>query len=99
MRPLFFDFAHDPTAADVEDEFLFGPDLLVAPILKYQVRHRNVYLPAGVEWTDAWTGERLAGGQTIGADAPIERIPVYVRGNDHVLLDLFRDIHPVEEKH
>jgi alpha-D-xyloside xylohydrolase len=90
MRPLFFDFEADAKAVDVEDEFLFGADLLIAPILMYQARSRSVYLPAGTEWTDAWTGRSIAGGQTISADAPIEHIPVYVRGKNAALVGLFR---------
>jgi len=89
MRPLFFDFEDDPETAEVDDEFLFGPDLLIAPITAYQARGRDVYLPAGPEWTDAWTGKKLPGGQTIKADAPIERIPVYVRGDNAGLVGLF----------
>ena len=89
MRPLFFDFENDPKADAVEDEFLFGPDLLVAPILAYRARSREVYLPAGTTWTDAWTGRAFPGGQTITADAPIERIPVYVRGDKAGLKSLF----------
>ena len=93
MRPLFFDFENDPETAAVDDEFLFGPDLLVAPITEYQARSRDVYLPAGAEWTDAWTGERLPGGQTVTADAPIERIPVYVRGDNADLAALFNGLY------
>jgi alpha-D-xyloside xylohydrolase len=89
MRPVFFDFPNDPKAAEVEDQFLFGPDILVAPILTYEQRSRDVYLPAGSEWTDAWTGKTLAGGQVIKADAPIEHIPVYLRGDKPELLQLF----------
>ncbi|MEI6513069.1 MAG: TIM-barrel domain-containing protein, partial [bacterium] len=93
MRPLFFDFAHDPTATDVEDEFLFGPDLLVAPILTYKTRRRSVYLPAGVEWTNAWTDTRHQGGTIISAEAPIEHIPGFVRGNNDRLMGLFKGLH------
>ena len=89
MRPLFFDFSDDPDAAKVEDQFLFGPDLMVAPITKYEVRSREVYLPSGTAWTDAWTGEKLEGGVVVPADAPIERIPVYIRGENEVLARLF----------
>jgi alpha-D-xyloside xylohydrolase len=79
MRPLFFDFPDDAGAAGVDDQFLFGPDLLVAPVLFRGARKRNVYLPAGANWTDAWTGRQWKGGQTIEAAAPLERIPLYLR--------------------
>jgi alpha-D-xyloside xylohydrolase len=81
MRPLFFDFPADPACAGVDDQFLLGPDLLVAPVLHEGARSREVYLPAGTGWTDAWSGTTYAGGQTIVADAPLERIPLYLRGN------------------
>jgi alpha-D-xyloside xylohydrolase len=79
MRPLFFDFPSDPAAALVEDQYLFGPDILVAPVLAEGARTRPVYLPAGARWTDAWTGETYDGGRMLRADAPLERIPVYIR--------------------
>ena len=79
MRPLFFEFPHDEACWTVDDEFLLGPDLLVAPVLEAGAASREVYLPAGARWTDAWTGEEFDGGQTISADAPIERIPLYLR--------------------
>ncbi len=93
MRPVFFDFPDDPQAADVEDQFLFGPDILVAPILKYEQRRRDVYLPAGVEWTEAWTGKTLSGGQVVNAVAPIEHIPVYLRGDKPELFQHFSGIY------
>jgi alpha-D-xyloside xylohydrolase len=80
MRPLFFDFPADNAAAAIDDEFLFGPDILVAPILEYEVRKRKVYLPSGTTWTDAWTDKKIDGGQWIEAEAPLERIPVYLKG-------------------
>jgi alpha-D-xyloside xylohydrolase len=89
MRPLFFDFPDDARAAEVEDQYLFGGQLLVAPITKFEQRARAVYLPAGTDWTDAWTGKQLKGGQTIQAEAPLERIPVYIRGHQPALLKLF----------
>ena len=93
MRPLFFDFMNDPKAATVEDEYMFGSDLLVVPVTKYGMRSREVYLPAGVEWTDAWTGKKIQGGKAITADAPIEHIPVYIRGDKPALLAHFRDLY------
>lgn len=81
MRPLFYDFPQDADCWAVEDQFMFGPDLLVAPVLYEGVRSRKVYLPAGTRWRDAWTDEKLEGGQWIVADAPLERIPLYLRGD------------------
>ncbi len=80
MRPLFFDFPEDTRSWDVDDAFMFGPDLLVAPVLYEGARRREVYLPGGTTWTDAWTDETFDGGQTITADAPLELIPLYLRG-------------------
>jgi len=79
MRPLFYDFPEDAAAWDVDDQFLFGPDLLVAPVLHADERSRSVYLPEGAEWTDAHSGETFAGGQTLQVDAPLERIPLYLK--------------------
>lgn len=93
MRPVFFDFKDDPKAAEVEDQFLFGPDIMAAPVTRYEVRSRDVYLPAGTEWTDAWTGKKLQGGQVVKADAPIEHIPVYVRGDKSELIKLFTNLY------
>ena len=94
MRPLFFGFPDDTRAAAVADQFLFGPDLLVAPITVYRGRERRVYLPAGAEWSDAWNGDRVhAGGTTVAAAAPIERIPVFIRGHDRDLATLFQGLY------
>ncbi len=66
---------------EVDDEFLFGPDLLVAPVLHEGARSRKVYLPVGPRWTDAWTGEGIEGGRWITVDAPLDRIPLFLRGD------------------
>ncbi len=79
MRPLFFDFPADPSAAKVDDAFLLGPDLLVAPVLYPDTFSRPVYLPAGAEWVDAWTGQSFSGGQTREAPGALERIPLFLR--------------------
>ncbi|MBS3734389.1 MAG: family 31 glucosidase [Phycisphaerae bacterium] len=79
MRPVFFDFPDDAGAYEAQYEFLFGPDLLVAPVVHEGADAREVYLPAGATWTDAWTDEALPGGQTVQAEAPLERIPLYLR--------------------
>ena len=79
MRPLYFDFPKDPAAANLADQFMLGPDLLVAPVTEQGVVSRMVYLPMGEEWVDAWTGREFQGGQQYLVDAPLERIPVYWR--------------------
>ncbi|MBN2549667.1 MAG: glycoside hydrolase family 31 protein [Anaerolineales bacterium] len=79
MRPLFFDFPHDPACAAIEDQFMFGPDLLVAPVLYEGQRERMVYLPAGTDWTDAYTGEQHSGGTWTHTPAPLERLPLFIR--------------------
>lgn len=81
MRPLFYDFPEDQQSWEVEDEYLFGPDVLVAPILYADMRNRKVYLPKGSIWKDYWTGETMEGGRTIEADAPLHRLPVFTRNN------------------
>jgi alpha-D-xyloside xylohydrolase len=81
MRPLFFDFPEDERCSSIDDQFLFGSDLLVAPVLEAGARQRELYLPASTTWTDAWSGQVFEGGQRIVADAPLERIPVYLRGD------------------
>ena len=77
MRPLFVDFPTDSTCWEVEDQFLFGSDLLVAPVLYERQRKRKLYLPQGTDWVDAWEGKAYAGGAWVEVAAPIERIPVF----------------------
>ena len=79
MRPLFFDFKDDGAAWEVDDEYMFGPDILVAPVMEAGADSRKVYLPAGSKWTDAWTGREYQGGETVNADAPIDVIPLFLK--------------------
>lgn len=79
MRPLFYDFYRDPKAWDVGDSFLFGPDLLVSPVTEGGMRRREVYLPAGAQWTQAGSGRNYEGGVSVLCDAPLDTIPVFVR--------------------
>jgi len=81
MRPLFYDFPDDAQSWSIEDQFLFGPDLLVAPILYKGAQSCSVYLPAGEIWRDAWTKESFQGGKTIDVDAPLHQIPLFLRGD------------------
>ena len=81
MRPLFFDFNEDSCAWDTEDEYMFGKDILVAPVMEEGARERSVYLPDGAEWTDAYTGEKYKGGQRVTVPAPIDIIPVFFKND------------------
>ena len=65
---------------------MYGPAFLVAPVTEQGATHRSVYLPAGCDWYNYWTNERLHGGQTIAADAPIETLPLFVRAGSIVPL-------------
>jgi alpha-D-xyloside xylohydrolase len=82
MRALFMDFGSDPHVFDdriATTEYMFGPALLVAPVTEQGATTREVYLPAGTDWYNYWTDERMHGGQTIIAKAPIDTIPLFVR--------------------
>ncbi|HOF88763.1 MAG TPA: glycoside hydrolase family 31 protein [Armatimonadota bacterium] len=81
MRPLFFDFPDDEAAYAADDQFLFGPDLLIAPVLEQGATRREVYLPDGDRWRDAWTDAIHVGGQWLTVEAPLHCIPVFVRGD------------------
>ena len=80
MRPLFYQFPEDEKAWEIKDQFLFGDQYLVAPVTEYGQRKREVYLPAGASWTEQSTGKTYEGGRTVTADAPLDVIPVFVRG-------------------
>jgi alpha-D-xyloside xylohydrolase len=84
MRPLVMDFPGDAKARELTDEYMFGPAFLVNPVTEYKARSRQVYLPAGNDWYDFWTGTRAAGGQAIAADAPLDRLPLYMRAGSIV---------------
>jgi alpha-D-xyloside xylohydrolase len=86
MRALFMDFPDDANVADIPDEYMFGPAFLVAPVTEQGATSRKVYLPAGSDWYDYWTNERIRGGQTITAAAPIDSIPLFVRAGSIVPL-------------
>lgn len=79
MRPLFYDFPADKTAWQTEDSYMFGPDLLVSPVMEAGATERSIYLPEGAEWVDAYTGEHYTGGQRVTVPAPLGIIPVMVR--------------------
>lgn len=79
MRPLVMDFRHDPNVNGIGNQFMFGPAFLVNPVTTAGATSRSVYLPAGVDWYDFWSGLKISGGQTIQASAPIEKMPLFVK--------------------
>ncbi len=79
QRPLVMDWRSDEKTWNIGDQFMFGPAMLVNPVLKANATRRSVYLPASPAWYDFWTGESQPGGQEIDAAAPLDRMPLYVR--------------------
>ncbi len=86
MRALFMDFPNDANVTDLRDEYMLGPAFLVAPVTDQGVTSRKVYLPAGTDWYNYWTNERVKGGQTLTVDAPIDKLPLFVRAGSIVPL-------------
>jgi len=79
MRTLFYMYPEDPLCWEAEDEYFYGPDILAAPILYAGLRSRSVYLPGKEIWVEPANGKEYRGGQRIEAEAPLDRMPVFVR--------------------
>lgn len=96
MRALVFDFRNDPKALDTKTQYMFGPAFMVCPVTEpmyYDVgskkienkdKTREVYLPQGTDWYDFWTNKKYSGGQSIGTEAPVEYMPLFVRAGSIV---------------
>jgi alpha-D-xyloside xylohydrolase len=78
MRPLVMDWRNDVEAQNTGDEYLFGPSILVTPVTQQGATSRQVYLPKAI-WYDFWTGEKVEGGKRIETDAPLAKLPLFVR--------------------
>ncbi|MDY6985897.1 MAG: glycoside hydrolase family 31 protein [Candidatus Thermoplasmatota archaeon] len=78
VRPLFFEYSDEEECYSINDQYLLGSDMLVAPVLEQGARAREVYLPEGL-WRDYWSGEIHDGGERIDCSAPLDRIPVFIR--------------------
>lgn len=70
-------------AWNIDDEYMFGPDVLVAPIYKDENR-RKVYLPAGAKWKYSWSGKVYEGGQSLALDVPMDEIPVFLKNEANI---------------
>ena len=79
MRPLWYEFPNDKSTYLINDQYMVGRDILVAPVVKEGMRTRGIYLPAGAEWIDWWTGARLESGKTHYLQTPLDRLPIFVR--------------------
>ena len=87
VRPLWFQNPHDPVAVQVDDQFLLGDDLLIAPVLQRGASSRKVYLPADARWRDAWTGAVHAGGGWITVEAPLHIVPLLIRDGSDLTIE------------
>ena len=82
MRPLFYDYPEDTKVWEIEDEYMFGPDMLVAPILYEDMRERTLYLPEG-DWVDINSKTEYKGGDFVTVAAPLDTLPVFVKRGTH----------------
>lgn len=99
MRALWMDFPQDERVLSGEvsiSEYMFGPSLLVAPVLRQGQTTREVYLPAGADWFNYWTEKKLHGGQTVTVQAPIDQIPLFVRAGS--ILPVGKPVESTHEK-
>jgi alpha-glucosidase/alpha-D-xyloside xylohydrolase len=98
MRALWLHYPDDPQAVARGDEYLWGRDMLVAPVVERGAASRKVYLPRGDDWYDFWTGDRHAGGQEIVRKVDLATLPIFVRAGAIVPLDRIRQFtaQPVE---
>ncbi len=79
MRPLFYDFHQDETTFEIEDQFMFGDNILVAPVYEAQCTSRKVYLPEGSSWINVFSKDSFTGGQWVDVDTPLDQIPLFSR--------------------
>jgi alpha-D-xyloside xylohydrolase len=89
LRPLVMDFPGDKRARELADEYLFGPSILVCPVTQPGATSRSVYLPAGANWYNFWTGDETFGGRAINSPAPIDTLPLFVRDGSIIPLGPF----------
>ncbi len=88
MRALPYDFGNDPRTWRVADQFMFGPSIMVCPVVEPKATSRKVLLPKGGIWVDFWTGKRIQGNMAV-LDAPLSRIPLLVKAGSIVPMGPF----------
>ena len=79
MRNLAFNFRKDTNVYNIKDQFMFGDEMLINPVIKSGARDRSVYLPEGTQWYNFWTGESYQGGQSVTVKAPMDKMPIFVQ--------------------
>jgi alpha-D-xyloside xylohydrolase len=79
MRPMFYEFPEDEPCWELKDQYMFGPDILVAPVMEAGAARRQVYLPPPWEWVEEYSHKKYAGGSTIMAAAPLDAIPLFLK--------------------
>jgi len=89
MRSMWLHYADDKQARGIGDQYLWGRDLLIAPVYKKGATSRDVYLPAG-KWYDWWTGKLETGGRSVQRAVDLATMPIYVRGGAIVPVDPIR---------
>jgi alpha-glucosidase len=95
MRPLVLEFPEDPKTHGIFDQFMLGPSIMVAPVYQPETKCRQVYLPKG-EWLDLYTHKVIAGNRYVLGDAPLEKIPVFLR--EGAIIPMGREMHFVGEQ-
>ncbi|WP_338059370.1 DUF5110 domain-containing protein [Bacillus coahuilensis] len=81
QQPLVYQFQEDEKTHNISDQYMFGASMMLAPVVEEGQTQRDVYLPEGTTWTDYWTGEKFEGGQTMTVDAPLDHLPIFVKGD------------------
>ena len=81
---MIYEFPQDKNCLSLTDQYMFGPDLLVAPVVELNARERNVYLPSGANWKCCNSGQEYTGRQTITANAPLDVIPLFARDGANI---------------
>ena len=79
MRPLWYEYPNDKFTYLIDDQYLVGKDLLIAPVVKQGLKTREIYLPVGDNWINWWTGERFEGGKKHTIQTPLDKLPLFVR--------------------
>ena len=94
QRPLFLHFEHDARTYAIQDAYLYGPDLLVAPVSQAGKAEWSTYLPVGAAWVHVWTAETFAGGGDVTVPAPFGQPPVFYRAGSR-FADLFASLRKI----